>query len=221
MSRILFISLLPLLAFGTSMAASKSHVVVFSKPLIVKWYTGSSEETVTELRVRALIVDGKQREYSTGPVHEVTERLLVVRAALRVNDSLPADIDPRWKWERAGWLLVDRATGKVSSLNLPDFDPYFSEGTWYRDYVAYCSAPERGQRVYAVVAQLGRHKPLLRKLIDSATLSESPGSACPAPTWSRNPARVAFQTNDGNKLSFTLHRGTRDAVESGDLQDSE
>ena len=62
MSRALLISLLPLLAFGISLAASKSHVVVFSKPLIVKWYTGSSEQTVTELRVRALIVDGRQRE---------------------------------------------------------------------------------------------------------------------------------------------------------------
>lgn len=221
MSRILLTGLLCFLALEISMAASKSHVVVFSKPLAVKWYTGSADQTVTELRVRALIVDGKQREYSTGPIHEITDRLLVVRRALRMNDSLPADMDPRWRWERGGWLLVDRATGRVSSLNLPDFDPYFSEGTWYRDYVAYCSAPEGSQRVYAVVAQLGRHKALFRKLIDRATVSESPGPACPTPTWTRSPARVAFQTNDGNKLSFTLHGGTLDVVESDEDQESE
>ncbi len=67
------------------------------------------------LKVRALVVDGRVKEYVMGAPHEVTDRLFVVRRVFRVNDSLPEDAAPRWQWQRGGWLLVDRLTGRISA----------------------------------------------------------------------------------------------------------
>ena len=80
------------------------------------------------IKIRALIVDGRVKEYVLGAPHEVTERLFVVRRAFRVNDSLPEDSAPRWQWQRGGWLLVDRVTGHISPINLPEFDAYLFRG---------------------------------------------------------------------------------------------
>ena len=63
------------------------------------------------------MVDGKIKEFTTGDIHEVTDRFFVVRKAFRVNDWLPDDEKPkehRWKWQRGGWLLVDRTTTRIS-----------------------------------------------------------------------------------------------------------
>jgi len=76
-----------------------------------------------------------------------------------VNDALPAAnanaaAPLRYgKWQRGGWLLVDRLTGRVSQLNLAEFDPFYSTASWYRDYIAYCGVSEDGKKLYAVVAQ--------------------------------------------------------------------
>ena len=78
--------------------------------------------TSRNIKVRALVVDGRVKEYVLGAPHEVTDRLFVVRRVFRVNDSLPEDSGPRWQWQRGGWLLVDRVTGHVSPINLPEFD---------------------------------------------------------------------------------------------------
>lgn len=43
------------------------------------------------LRVRPLLVDGRIREFTLGPAHDVTDRLFVVRRAFRVNDTLPQE----------------------------------------------------------------------------------------------------------------------------------
>jgi len=58
---------------------------------------------------------------------------------------------------------VDRLTGRVSQLNLAEFDPFYSTASWYRDYIAYCGVSEDGKKLYAVVAQVGRRKPILKK----------------------------------------------------------
>ncbi len=63
------------------------------------------------MKVRALVIDGRVKEYALGMPHDVTERLFVVRRAFRVNDSLPEDSGPRWQWQRGGWLLVDGSQG--------------------------------------------------------------------------------------------------------------
>ena len=51
----------------------------------------------------------------------------------------------------AAGCSVDRLTGRVSQLNLPEFDPFYSTASWYRDYIAYCGVSEDGKKLYAVV----------------------------------------------------------------------
>src|SRR5580704_9980977 len=81
-----------------------------------------TDETST-LKVRPLLVDDHQKEWTTGDSHDVTDRSFTIRRALRINDSLPTDPTPHWIWQPGPWLLVDRATGHISALHLPDFDP--------------------------------------------------------------------------------------------------
>src|ERR1700693_1056073 len=97
-------------------------------------------QKLLDLKVRPLFVDTRLKEYTTGTPHELTDRLFVVRRAFRVNDALPSENSnangnanaARWQWQRGGWLLVDRVTGRVSQLNLPEFDPFYSPASWYR-----------------------------------------------------------------------------------------
>ena len=163
------------------MAAAKPHVITFGKSTQVKWLAGADENTPLELRVRALYVDGKLREFTIGSPHEITERLFVVRRAFRVNDSLPDEAAQRWLWQRGGWVLVDRVTGRITPLNLPEFDPYHSVASWYRDYVAYCGVSDDNQKLYALVMELGRRKPVLRKELKDAVLDDKPDSVCQPP----------------------------------------
>src|SRR5512141_3135849 len=102
-------------------AATKVHVITFGKWTAVQWAagTGAGEKAIT-IKIRALVVDGRVKEYVLGAPHEVTDRLFVVRRVFRVNDSLPEDSVPRWQWQRGGWLLVDRLTGRISAINLPE-----------------------------------------------------------------------------------------------------
>jgi hypothetical protein len=52
----------------------------------------------------------------------VTDRLFVMRRALRVHDTLREDSSLRWQQQRGGWLRVDRTTGRVSGITLSGFD---------------------------------------------------------------------------------------------------
>jgi hypothetical protein len=47
-------------------------------------------------------------------------------------------------WQRGPWLLVDRVTGHVVVLKLPDYDPSVSQVSWFRDYAAYCGITASG-----------------------------------------------------------------------------
>jgi hypothetical protein len=146
-------------------AVPKPHVITFGKWISAKWPNATGQKLL-DLKVRPLFVDTRLKEYTTGTPHELTDRLFVVRRAFRVNDALPTEPTnaTRWQWQRGGWLLVDRLTGRVSQLNLPEFDPFYSTASWYRDYIAYCGVSEDGKKLYAVVAQVGRRKPILKKM---------------------------------------------------------
>jgi len=195
-------------------AAAKVHVIAFGKWMQVQCYTGyGPAEKPTSVRVRALVVDGRIKEYVIGSPHDVTERLFVVRRAFRVNDSLPDDAAPKWQWQRGGWLLVDRTTARVSAINLADFDPVYSAASWYRDYVAYCGVADDGKKTYATVAQLSRRKLLLRKPIaEGLPENAGPDSACEMPEWQRNPVRVSFQAAAGETQTFSIRGRTVDLV---------
>jgi hypothetical protein len=156
--------------------------------------------------MRPLLVDGKLKEYTTGLPHDVTERVFVVSRVVRLNDALPGEKQPRWIWTPGGWLLVDRTSGRISPLRLPDLDPVRDGPAWYRDYAAYCGAARDG-RVYAIIMQLGGRKPVLRKRVEPAAASGRIPD-CLAATWQRQPTHVVFGLDDGSKFTFTLKTGS-------------
>lgn len=199
------------IAAHESAAVPKAHVINFGQWMTVKWPDATGKKLL-DLKVRPLYVDARLKEYTTGTPHEVTDRLFAVRRAFRVNDSLPAETAVRWQWQRGGWLLVDRVSGRVSQLSLPEFDPYYSTASWYRDYVAYCGVSEDGEKLYAVVVQVGRRKPILKKPVGEPAGDDDPDSECPAPTWERSPARVTFQPDDTQKLMFSIRGRVVDIV---------
>lgn len=187
-------------------AASKPHSVTLGKPVTVKLFIGPSEDKTMDVTVRPLYIDGKVKEFTTGSTHDVTDREFVVRRAYRINDSLPDDArkTPKWLWQRGGWLLVSRTSGKVSAVKLPDFDPFYSDVSWYRDYAAYCGIASSGESVMAIVAEIGRNKPLFRKAVGTNNNGETPDSNCSAPQWQRQPARVTFLPKAGEKITVNV-----------------
>jgi hypothetical protein len=191
-------------------AASRPHSVGFGKWSAVKVLVGDDETTPAEMKIRPLLVDGRTKEFTTGPAHDVTDRMFVVQRAFRLNDSLPGENAPaRWRWERGGWLLVDRASGRVQSIALPAFAAYYSQVSWFRDFAAYCGLSDDASQRLAVVVQLGRRKPLLKKSMAEKSGANAP---CPAPLWSRAPARVSFDAPGEPKFTFTVRSQAVDLV---------
>ena len=195
-------------------AASKPHIVAFGSPQPVKLYVGPSEDKAIDITVRALYVDAKLKEFTSGKPHDVTDREFVVRRAFRINDALPDDAGktPKWLWQPGGWLLVDRGSGRITQLKLPDFDPFYSEVSWYRDYAAYCGVSGNAERLVAVVAQIGVKKPLYRKELGKASAGDLPYSDCAAPRWDRQPARVTFLPKAGEKFTVNVGGHVADAL---------
>ena len=227
---------LPLLIFliqASANAATKPHIITFGKWTTVQSSpessTGATNDKPLVFRVRPLLVDARVKEFTLGLPHEVTDRLFAVRRAFRVNDSLPQEstYPPHWQWERGGWLLVDRTTGRISPINLPEFDVVYSAASWYRDYAAYCGVSDDGKKVYAVVAQISRRKPTLKKPIegenigDKETKHATPDSACLAPLWQRTPTRVTFEPTGAPKQTFAIRGHTVDLLIQSDEEDEE
>jgi hypothetical protein len=196
-------------------AVPKAHVIIFGKWISAKWPNATGQKLL-DLKVRPLFVDTRLKEYTTGIPHELTDRLFVIRRAFRVNDALPTEngnaSTPRWQWQRGGWLLVDRLTGRVSQLNLPEFDAFYSTASWYRDYIAYCGVSDDGKKLYAVVTQVGRRKAILKKEAGEPAGGDDPDSECPPPAWERAPVRVTFQHGDEPKLVFSIRSRVVDVV---------
>jgi hypothetical protein len=145
-------------------AAPKQHVVSFGKWTSVKWFASDDLTQATDIKIRPLLVDGHVKEFTVGSAHDITEKIFAVQSMYRLNDSLPEETGPsRWRWERGGWLLVDRVSGKVQALTLPELDPYYSTASWFRDYTAYCGISDDGKKLFAIVTQVGKRKPCSRK----------------------------------------------------------
>ena len=183
--------------------------------MTVKLFLDATPGAVQTLRVRALYVDGALKEFTTGEAHDITDEQFSVQRAYRVNDALPGDGHdvPKWRWQRGNWLLVDRNSGRISVVRLPDFEPFYSAGAWYRDYVAYCGLGDNGEKLYAIVAQVGIHKPLLRNFLLRVTGTEAQ-SPCGHPVWQREPMRVTFSLADGQKTTFNVHGHAASALET-------
>src|SRR3954451_23328474 len=201
-------------------APAKTHIITLGKAMNVQWFV--TPEKSLPMTVRPLYVDGKLREFTLGEAHDVTDGAFVVRRAYRINDYLPEDQKkvPNWKWQRGDWLLVNRRTGNVSAINLPDFDPFYSVVSWYRDYAAYCGVVDDGTKVSALVMQLGNKKPVLRKSLAAAKAGEQPDSGCPAPKWQRDPTRVTFEPAGGQVMTFDIRGRSADLADKPEKEDS-
>ncbi len=200
----------------------KPHSVILGAAKKVPYSKGgdpagalSGEDT---LKIRALLVDGALKEWTTGDPHDVTDRSFVVRRAVRLNDDLPGEkLSPaaHWVWQRGPWLLVDREAGHVAAIKLPDYDPGVSQVSWFRDYGAYCGVTASGKSLYAVVAQLAARKPLLAKKL--AAFDGDPQThtqpVCGAPEWQREPLRVVFKPAGRDAASFEIVPGSALLVE--------
>jgi hypothetical protein len=174
-----------------------------------------------ELKIRALRVDGVLKEWTTGDAHDVTDRSFAVRRVMRVNDALPGDAQAKWSWQPGPWLLVDRTTGHVTALHLPDFDDEVSDAVWFRDYAAYCGvgATAKGG-LFAVVAQLGARRAVVQQPLGKWP-QESPASpVCKDAVWQREPMRVTFQPTGGGPMTFDVV-GATSLIEDGDATDDQ
>jgi hypothetical protein len=210
-------------------AARKAHTVVLGAAKSVAYSKrgdpagfGSGEDG---LKIRALLVDGVLKEWTTGEAHDVTDRSFVVRRVMRLNDALPGDKQGpgdkagggHWVWQRGPWLLVDRVTGRLVALKLPDYDPGVSEVSWFRDYGAYCGVTASGKSLYAVVAQVAARKPVLAKKLDGFDAANHPDPVCGPAEWQREPLKITFHPAGKDGVSFDVVPGSAVLVEdSGD-----
>ena len=207
-----------LIAANCAMAAAKPKVMSWGQWMKVPFFLGPNEDKSIDIKIRALMVDGKIKEFTTGDIHEVTDRFFVVRKAYRVNDWLPDDPkakEHKWKWQRGGWILVDRTTNRITQVTLPEFDPFYSSVSWFRDYVAYCGVSDDASKVYAMVTQIGRKKAILKQKLGDAKNAETPESECAVPQWERNPIRVTFEPTGGQKQTFQVFGHAADAMPVG------
>jgi hypothetical protein len=216
--------LLLLAALCLPASAEKTHTVTLG-PVRRVPYTppeatpDSKSEDARTLKVRALFVDLHQKEWTVGETHDVTDRTFVIRRALHINDALPGEA-PRWSWQPGPWLSVDRVTGRVTALHLPDFDPQISDTVWFRDYAAYCGLHvlAKSSALTAVVFQLGARKPAATQKLSNWPQPSAPHPACAASTWQRTPMRATLHPTDLPAVTFDI-TGTTSLIEEGSADD--
>lgn len=177
----------------------------------------SKADEAGTLRVRALFIDGKQREWTTGDAHDVTDRSFVTRRVVHVNDALAGERAGRWVWQPGPWLLVDRFTGHVTALHLPDFDASVSEAVWYRDFAAYCGVhvAAKGGGLSAMVWQIGARRAALARVVAPWPQVERVRPVCAPAVWQREPMRVTMQPTGGEPMLFDVTGTSSQMVEEG------
>ena len=202
-----------------SVSLGAARKVPWSRPDRVPNPEDAASKALPTLKVRPLIVDGRQKEWTTGDAHDVTDRSFTIRRAMRLNDTLPGETASRWSWQPGPWLLVDRTTGHITALHLPDFDAGISEAVWYRDYAAYCGAGTTAKGgLFAVVAQLGVRRPVVHQQIGKWPQPSPPDPVCKPAEWQRNPMRVTIDPAGEAPMTFAVV-GTSSLVEDGDSDD--
>lgn len=187
----------------------RAQRVAFGQWMTVPLHLGPDSRHSAELRIRPLYLRGNIERFITGEPYEVDERYFVVRDAYRIEDVPPQNPRAeglRWQWQRGGWLWVDRRSGRVRDLDLPHFDPYYSEAAWYRDYAAYCGLDRNGEMVLAVVTQANKRRPVLLQQLGQASGLPQPDSECGTPQWSvaGGELRVTFDPRFRGQLTYSV-----------------
>jgi len=205
-------------------AAAKVHIVAlggirkvpYTPPGAVPAASPAKPADALTMKVRALTVDGRQKEWTTGEAHDVTDRSFTIRRAMRLNDQLPGEDAARWSWQPGPWLLVDRSTGRITALHLPDFDDAVSEAVWFRDYAAYCGTGTTAKGgLFAIVAQLGARRAVVQKQIGKWPQATPLEPVCKPAQWQRTPIRVTLQPTGGEATTFDVV-GAASLIEEGD-----
>ena len=210
-------------------AAPKVHTVtlgpVHKVPYTPAFSTPDTKsEDSTTLKVRPLFVDTKQKEWTVGELHAISDRSFAIRRALHINDSLPGEPGEHWVWQPAGWIVVDRVTGHITALHLPAFDSAVSDAVWFRDYTAYCGTTPATSRsakaegagsLVAVVAQVGGRKAVAQRVIGKWPQPEHTGPVCAPAKWQRLPMRATLQPTGGEPVTFDIV-GSTSLIEEGD-----
>lgn len=211
------------LLFPAAAVAARMHIVTLGASRKVPYTppeatADTRSEEATTLRIRPLLVDDKAREWTVGELHEVTDRTFVIRRAFRINDSLPGE-PARWSWQPGPWLQVDRTSGHVAPIHLPNFDPQISEVSWFRDYAAYCGLiPTLKGGVVAVVAELGARKAIAQHTLASWPLEAHTHPVCSAAQWQRAPMRATVSLTGGTPVTFDV-AGTSSLIEEGESEE--
>ncbi len=211
--------------FGYAAAPAKVHVVTLGAVRKVPYTPPEAASSAGKpadallLKVRPLMVDGRQKEWTTGEAHDVTDRSFTIRRAMRLNDALPGDAEARWSWQPGPWLLVDRSTGHITALHLPDFDAAVSDAVWFRDYAAYCGTGTTAKGgLFAIVAQLGARRAVVQQQIGKWPQATPAEPVCKAAEWQRTPMRVTLQAAGGEAMTFDVV-GAASLIEEGDADD--
>lgn len=220
-----------LLAFALTLpalAASKPKIHTVSLGAVRKVpYTpafstpDSKDDDSTTLKVRPLFVDDKQKEWTVGELHNLSDRTFAVRRVLHINDTLPTETGEHWVWQPASWILVDRSTGHITALHLPDFDSAVSSAVWFRDYAAFCgisSSAKGGSALVAVVAQASGRKAVAQRVIGKWPQPDRTAPPCETAKWQRLPMRATLQPVGGDPVTFDVV-GSTSLIEEGDNDD--
>jgi hypothetical protein len=188
-----------------TVALGPFHKVPYTQPDATP---DSKADETSALKIRPLFVDDRQKEWTTGEVHDITDRTFAVRRALRINDSLTTDSVARWVWQPGPWLSVDRVTGHITALHLPDFDSDVSDVVWFRDYAAYCgiSSTAKGG-LFAIVAQLGARRAVVQKQIGKWPQTDHFIPVCQPAQWQRLPMRVTLKPTGGDPTTYDVVGG--------------
>jgi hypothetical protein len=225
------LALLATLSAGslTHAAQRKKHIVVLGVIKTVPYSKAGDPAAASAgedtLKIRALLVDGVLKEWTSGDAHDVTDRSFVVRRVIRLNDALPGDKPvsgdkaSHWVWQRGPWLLVDRVTGHETALRLPEYDPGASQVSWFRDYAAYCGVTATRKSLYAVVAQIAGRKPVLAKKLSAFDPENHPDPVCAPPDWQREPLRITFHPTGTDAVSYDIVPGSAVLVEDAGDED--
>ena len=209
---------LPVAAKVHSVALGGWRKVPYTPPATA---SAPSPDQPTRLRVRPLVVDGQVKDWTTGEIHEITDRTFVARRAVKLNDALPDETGAHWLWVLGPWLLVDRNSAHIGVLHLPDFDPAVSAIVWFRDYAAYCGVNSTGKHLYAVVSQLGVRRPLVAKALSQWTVDDHPTPACAPATWQRQPLQVVFHPANSAAVGYRIFGMASALVEEGESPDEQ
>ncbi len=79
--------------------------------------------------------------------------------------------------------------------------------------MAYCGLSDNADHLYAIIVEVGRKKPVVKKAMGPPLTAAAPDSECGPPLWERKPMRVTFAPMQKEKLSFTV-RGRLAEIET-------